>query len=129
MSDPNRYYDRQGREITVEEYRELRMRGLDYKRVAFNTIDRTRHHPRGRAYIEVSTVWDGMDCFHDVGETPHSRLFETLVTTWRPPNGTSPSEDRYWWATEQEAIEGHERVVCELTATGDNGAVTSGGES
>jgi len=121
VSDPNRYYDREGQEITHDEYQALRMRGLDYARVRNNTIHLGISNPAARTLVEVSTVWDGMDCFPEYGE--HTRLFETLVSVSKPKgDGTSAAtteHERYWWPTEAQAIAGHLRI-CHAAINGQS---------
>lgn len=84
------YYDRQGKEITLEE-----MCAIKNRRVASTTL------PDGKL---VSTVWLGLD--HSFGDGP-PLIFETMVF----PRGSLSDLECVRYATEEEAIKGHQAVV------------------
>lgn len=92
-SDRIAYYDRQGNPISMEEWVE----GLrpDNKRVASTTVNG----------VWVSTVWLGLD--HGWGSGPPI-IFETMAFA----RGLGFGElDSRRYATEEEALAGHEAVV------------------
>ena len=88
------YYDRQGNQISYKEYDELL--NPTYKRVAETTL------PNG---LWISTVWMGLD--HNWGAGP-PLIFETMVFE-NGDMGADLNMARY--ATEEEAIKGHEEMV------------------
>ena len=106
MRDFMAIYDRQGKRIGMDEYVQLHV-DMDYKRVAEDTI--------GPYWI--STVWLGMD--HGWARNGPPIIFETMVfadTTSDSPLG--PATDylnRY--ATEEEAVKGHEEICTVIRAT------------
>ena len=89
-----RYYARNGEEITMEQWGKLQS-DMDYKRVGIHTF------PGGRW---VSTVWLGLD--HQYGDRP-ILIFETMVFDGK--DMMDEYVERY--TTEEEAQEGHERIV------------------
>lgn len=92
----NDKYDRQGKQITdLLQWAKLFERG-DYKRVAVTTL------PDGKW---ISTVWLGLD--HSFGSGP-PLIFETMVFPSKDDMGDLDC-DRY--STEEEALEGHQRMV------------------
>ena len=109
----DRYYDRDGRPITPEEWGRLHADRV-YQRIAATTIEHGAHS------YWISTVWLGMD--HAFGQGP-SEIFETMVfPSWREPmrglarllgeRGPDLNEEeceRY--STEAEARAGHDRIV------------------
>ena len=90
------YYDRQGQPITLAEFAALH--NEDYFRVALTEV----------GDVSVSTVWLGID--HRFGEGP-PLIFETLVLT-DADHPLDQAGERY--ATEAEAVAGHERWVAEV---------------
>lgn len=89
------YYDRQGNQISVEEWLRLFDDGV-YKRIAKDQVDE----------YEVSTVWLGLD--HSfMGGPP--LIFETTLF-----GDGDRNNDMWRYSTEQEAIEGHASVVAGL---------------
>lgn len=86
-------YDRQGNPLTIEEWGVLHTE--ENKRVAEDTIGR----------LWVSTVWLGMD--HSFGGGP-PLIFETMVFV---VTGEGHDLDCRRYATEAEALAGHEEVV------------------
>lgn len=86
------YYDRNGREITQGEWQRL-MSDPDYHLIAL-TVGSGRR---------VSTVWLGIN--HRFGDGP-PLIFETMV--FKIDGLADIDSDRY--STEQEALEGHERM-------------------
>jgi len=94
------YFDRQGKQITMRQWMEAfedRENREKYVRVAWTVVDG----------IEISTVWLGID--HNFARIHHPELppliFETMVF------GGAMDQEPYRWATEQEAIDGHEIAV------------------
>jgi hypothetical protein len=90
------YYGRDGEPMTPDEWLE-KFSDFDYKRVALDKI----------GDVEVSTVWLGLN--HNWG-AGRPLIFETL-TFGGPDDGDM---DRY--ATEAEALRGHEQTVSRLKA-------------
>jgi len=90
-----KYYDKTGKEITEEEFGKL------FTNPFYKIISRTKL-PDGKI---VSTVWLGLN--HSIDENK-PLIFETMVF---------PNEDDFHelycerYSTEQEAIEGHLRIV------------------
>lgn len=90
------FYARNGEEITLEQWGKLH-NDMDYKRVGIHMF------PSGRW---VSTVWLGMDhSFSLTTTTPI--IFETMVFN----GGDMMDEYMERYATEEQALEGHERIV------------------
>jgi hypothetical protein len=91
------YFDRQGKQITMRQWMETFEDRETYGRVAWTDVDG----------IEISTVWLGLD--HNFARAQHPELppliFETMVF------GGVMDQEPYRWATEQEALEGHEIAV------------------
>lgn len=92
-----RYYDRQGQPITMRQWVES-FEDFESKRVALTFVGDVR----------ISTVWLGLDhnfanAYGPVVSPP--LIFETMVF------GGPMDQEPYRWATEQEAIEGHEIAV------------------
>jgi hypothetical protein len=107
------HYDRQGLPIEWREWCRLFALPDVYRRVARTDF------PTGTV---VSTVWIGLN--HNYGDGP-PLIFETMIFT------EAGGDDLGCWryATEAEAIEGHERVVAEVQARMDAiAAVTGAGE-
>lgn len=110
-ADPfNPYFDRQGRQLRdVLEWAKL-LESPGYKRIALTTL-------RG---IRVSTIWTGLDAGWAEDGAP-TQIFETMTFAQR-------RRDRHkiWainrltvrYATEGEAVKGHERVVGQIKARG-----------
>ena len=88
------YYNKQGEEITIEEWQEL-MNDRDYKIIKQEDIKNDRW---------VSTVWLGSD--YQFGEGA-SLIFETMVF----PKGDWGELDVRRYTTEEEAIKGHKEMV------------------
>lgn len=95
----DRYYDRQGNVITMDEWIALiepsKGGSPAYKRVAFDEF------PGG---VEVSTVWLGLN--HAFRPGP-PLIFETMIF------GGPHNEYQVRYTTEEEARQGHE-VACQL---------------
>ena len=93
------FYARNGEEITLEQWGPL-MNDIAYKRVAMDTF------PSGRW---VSTVWLGMDhSFSFDGKKVPPLIFETMVFDG---TGSGLEEDLERYSTEEQAREGHQRIV------------------
>lgn len=92
----SRYYDRAGNTMTQDAWN-TRFGDYDYKRV-----DKTEEGD-----WEVSTVWLGLD--HQWGDGP-PHIFETMIF------GGEHDQGCWRYATEAEAIAGHQRVVEALRA-------------
>lgn len=93
------FYAKNGDEITLEQCGQL-VGDMSYKRVLMTTF------PSGRW---VSTVWLGIDHgWHPPGSSNPILIFETMIfggpQEWE-------GEDQWRYSTEEEAKEGHERVV------------------
>lgn len=97
------YYDRAGAPISMEEWR-AKFEDRDYQRVRWTQISPD---------VEVSTVWLGLD--HNYSGDGPPIIFETMIF------GGSMSEDIQRYATEEQAITGHELMVAlaELNITVD----------
>lgn len=97
-----RCYDKAGNPITWAAVMAVRYdrdgRISDYARIGEDTVGETR----------VSTVWMGLD--HQFGDGP-PLIFETMCL------GGDHDAECFRYATEQEAIEGHRRMVELLRAT------------
>jgi hypothetical protein len=95
--DDARYYDRQGRPISFEQWADL-FNDPDYQRVACTILEDG---------IIVSTVWMGLD--HGFGREGHL-IFETMVFP------KDASEDRlcHRYTTEAAAIADHDQIVAAL---------------
>lgn len=98
------YYDRQGKPLTLEEwanynYIEGRGENKDYRRIRETTV----------GSYWVSTVWIGIDLSFG-GLRP--LIFETVVFP-KSRDAIESFEDRDMerYATEEEAIKGHNRMV------------------
>lgn len=97
-------FDRDGQPISWERYVELKSHPT-YKRVG------STHVGEG---LWVSTVWLGHD--HGFGFTDRPIIFETMVFVTDDDGGSTGTEqERY--ATESEALAGHEQMVASLRAT------------
>lgn len=92
-----RWYDKEGKPISDMELMELRLSDPNYKRVAKTIV--------GDA--EVSTVWLGLD--HSYFDDSPPLIFETLVF------GGKHDQHMVRYSTEEEAREGHARVVRMVT--------------
>jgi hypothetical protein len=93
----NDFYDRTGKPLNLQEWGRL-MEDVEYKRVAEAHI----------GPLWVSTVWLGSN--HRFGEgTP--LIFETMVF---PQEGDWNEEICERYATEEEALAGHQRIVKSL---------------
>lgn len=100
------WFDRQSNPITLEEWGQLRERGLDsdghygvnsYVRIGEDVV-------RG---VTISTVWLGLD--HGFSEDLPV-IFETMIFGGEHDN----AQMRY--CTEEEAIHGHQETVADVTA-------------
>ena len=90
------FYDRQGNPIIGSKVWALLFEDMDYRRVAETTL------PSGKW---VSTVWMGID-HRFTGDGP-PLIFETMVF----PSEDNPSDqDMERYSTEEQALEGHERM-------------------
>lgn len=99
------YYDRQGQVIPFARYQELR-RGPAYRQVASETFVRS-----GVGFMRVSTVWIGINLRSS--QMPPPLIFETMIINGR-------YDAAFWhYATEQEALAGHARVLAALDAGKD----------
>jgi hypothetical protein len=97
------HYDRKGNPISMEGWMHL-VGQAEYKRVASTVIPESD--------VWVSTVWLGIDHgFHFLDERHAPLIFETMVF-----GGKDEIMDRY--STEDEAREGHVRVVLSLLPPG-----------
>lgn len=96
MSD---YIDRNGKEITLEEWGKL-MENKAARSVALDVID----------HVRVSTVWLGLDHQHTPGGPP--LIFETMVF------GGENDDYCRRYSTEAEAIAGH-KAVCDAIRAGE----------
>lgn len=96
------FYDRQGQPLTIEQYMKL-ISVPQRQREKLKRVAETHLSDRGRDGPWVSTVWLGHN--HRYGDGP-PLIFESMVF------GLGEElMDRY--ATEAEALAGHERVVAE----------------
>lgn len=93
-----RYYDRDGRSITLHEMEQLKWSGTDYDRVGLTQVGN----------LSVSTVWLGMD--HRSGDGP-PLIFETMVFD---EAAVEWLDDQWRYSTLDEARAGHESVVAAL---------------
>jgi len=98
------YYDRQGRPITDSASFAKKFGDTEYKRVAFTLL------PDGKW---VSTAWLGIN--HQSGRGP-PLIFETMVFSSKD-NFDALVCERY--STEEEALQGHKRLVEEWSAAPD----------
>jgi hypothetical protein len=95
---PNaKYYDRQGKLLKRRAAWEAKWRDPNYPNVASTKL------PDGK---RVSTLWVGLD--GSFGRGP-PLIFETMV--FRSENSFGDELDRVRYSTEEEALEGHERLV------------------
>lgn len=88
------FWARNGDPITMEQWSEL-VGNLEYKRVAYTTMGE----------VVVSTVWLGMN--HNFDDVGPPLIFETMIF------GGDLADEQWRWATEAEALDGHEKVVGE----------------
>jgi len=89
------YFDRQGNEIGLMKFAEL-FEDYDYKILKRTDLEN----------CWVSTVWLGTDYdFYETNDKPI--IFETMVF----PNDSRSEEYCERYSTEEEALEGHERMV------------------
>lgn len=91
------YYDKQGKEITAEEFSRLHT-------PEYATVCRTESN----GWL-ISTVWLGID--HSFGDSTPI-IFETMI--FRPGADDSPSLDEVYcsrYSTENEAMDGHVRAM------------------
>lgn len=88
------YYDKEGNEITFEHWCVL-FSDPEYCTIRLDKIGDS---------VEVSTVWMGLNYNFGRGDTPI--IFETMTF--------GGDEECYRYATEEEAIAGHEKIVAEL---------------
>ncbi len=96
MTPGSLWYDKEGKPISDRDLVNLRLGDPDYKRVAQTDVGKAR----------VSTVWLGID--HQWGDGP-PLIFETLVF------GGKHDQHMERYSTEDEAKEGHKRVVRMVT--------------
>lgn len=85
------YYNRQGKEITIDEWYKLFTE--EYKRIARDKIGES----------DISTVWLGLD--HGWEDNSAPVIFETLVFNG-PLDGVMEH-----YSTEEEAIKGHAAMI------------------
>lgn len=102
--DYMKYFDRQGNEISKEEYVKL-FEDMEYRRIGLTDT------PRG----EISTVWLGIN--HSSGQGK-PLIFETLC----------PDQHMDRYSTEEEAREGHRRYVLRYGGEGRMGQCPGCGE-
>jgi hypothetical protein len=100
---PNRFFDRQGKEIDVREWSEIFE--LADRQVALDEIENTT----------VDTVWMGLTRYFDDAGRP--LVYETLV--W------GIVDEMHIWATEAEALEGHARVCAAVRAVIEHNKASS----
>lgn len=93
MKKTNVYYNKQGKQITLNEWGSLHE--TEYKIIEQTTL------PNGKW---VSTVWLGID--HNFGEGD-PEIFETMVF---PLNGDSDEDDCDRYSTLEQAIAGHKSM-------------------
>ncbi len=91
------YFDRQGNPISLKKFAML-FEDVDYRLIRQTNI----------GDVFVSTVWMGID--HGFGYSDWPIIFETMV--FGIGHG---DEEQYRYATEEEAISHHEKLVEELT--------------
>lgn len=95
----NGHFDRNGNEIDLMQW--SRLLNTNYQRVAFESLIDLAHPD---ITYDVSTVWLGLD-HRFTGEGPPI-IFETMIFGPGPLDETTR---RY--ATEQQALEGHQQMV------------------
>ena len=108
MSD---LYDRAGQPITMDQYAALMQANEDPRRVALDTV----------GDIRLSTVWLGIN--HAYGSGPPI-IFESMTFT---DEGDDPHGwDTFCWryATEAQALAGHDAILAVLRAHGHPDEVT-----
>lgn len=89
------WYDREGRQITHDQWIELRLDvtgdGNDYARIALDYVGE----------VNVSTVWLGLDHRHLITEGSRPLVFETMIF------GGPLGGEMWRYSTEEEALAGH----------------------
>lgn len=100
----SRYYDRQGRPITAEEWTAL---------LRFDELRRVAHDAVG--LYEVSTIWLGLD--HQWTADAPPLIFETMVFL-----AGDGQDDVFRYSTEQQARDGHATIVRELREADERAA-------
>lgn len=96
------YYDKEGREVGVEEWSALFEQGD--RHVARDEISEKS--------VVVSTVWIGLSWALEVEDGGRPLIFETMVF----PEDSYEDLLCYRWATADEAKAGHERLVRDIVA-------------
>jgi hypothetical protein len=102
-----RYYDRQGRPMSIADWVKSSEEKPDDRVVVSDTLFiRNGAFSTKKTCVVVSTVWLGLDHGHNFGTKEYRPLiFETMVL------GGLNSDYQERYSTEQEAIEGHKRIV------------------
>lgn len=91
-----KYYDKEGKEISMEKFGELR-RSREYKIIKQTTT------PNG---VLISTVWIGMNL--DFYDAVNPTIFESMVF---PSEDNRAEIDMKKYSTEENALQGHEHLV------------------
>jgi hypothetical protein len=97
-----KYYDRKGNVVGLEEFSAL-FENIDYKYVAKTDA--------GKYWI--STVWLGLDHSFSLDDSAPPIIFESMVFRKDKDGGMDFSEEQecHRYATEEEAVAGHEKLV------------------
>lgn len=95
------YYDRQGKQLTLEEWCELHVSEL--RRVALDEV----------GVLQISTVWLGLDHSFGLGDGP-PLIFETMVFQLE----SHESLYCYRYTTEMQAFRGHADVLAYIIQNG-----------
>lgn len=99
------YHDRAGRPITLDEW-SVKFENPEYKVVGWWSNHGNNPKLNSNAELIVSTVWLGMNHAWDGGLA----IFESMIF------GGKYGQYQMRYATEQEALDGHQRIVDDLQA-------------
>jgi hypothetical protein len=110
-----RHFDRQGNELTTEQWFEYLMREEDVHGRDFMKIARYRRHD-----VKVSTIWLMVPIEYPHRNDSWTAFFETMIFIGgrRRDKPSSPNLYQTRYPTEAEALRGHERIVSRLKARG-----------
>jgi hypothetical protein len=99
------YYDRGGNPITSDEWI-VKFKNPEYKFVGWWSNRGGNPKVNGKAEVIVSTVWLGLNHAWDGGLL----IFESMIF------GGEYDQSQMRYATEQDALDGHQRIVDDLQA-------------